>query len=111
MARSLAAGEIVSIESQPTLADGLAGDVDELGLDVGRHALDDLALAEESEIAGAIAWLAREERLVVEGAGAAGVAAVLAGRLALRGPTAIVITGRNIDPARHAEITSGERTP
>lgn len=106
MARSLAAGRVVSIESLPTLADGLAGDIDEFALDVGRHALDDIAVAEESEIADAIGWLAREERLVVEGAGAAGVAGMLAGRLAVRGPTAVVLTGRNIDPARHAEVTS-----
>ncbi len=107
MARSLAAGRVVSIESLPTLADGLAGDIDEFALDVGRHALDDMAVSEESAIAEAIAWLAREERLVVEGAGAAGVAGILAGTLAVRGPTAVVLTGRNIDPARHAEVTSG----
>jgi threonine dehydratase len=52
----------------------------------------------EEEIAGAIAWLWREEQLTVEGAGAVGVAALLAGKVTnARGPIAVVVTGRNID--------------
>jgi threonine dehydratase len=103
MSRSLAAGHVTHIESVPTFADGLAGDIDEFGLDVGRHALDEIAVVSELEIARAIAWLHREEGLTVEGAGAVGVAAVRERKLTSSFPMVVVITGKNIDPEKHAE--------
>ena len=42
MARSLEAGHVVEIPDTPTLADGLAGQVDEYGLEVGRRLLDEM---------------------------------------------------------------------
>jgi threonine dehydratase len=102
MSRSLAAGRITHIESVPTLADGLAGDIDDFALDIGRHALDELALMDEAAIAGAIGFLAREESLIVEGAGAVGVAAVLDGKLKVAFPVVVIVSGRNIDPEKHA---------
>ena len=105
MARSLAAGRVVDIGHEPTLADGLAGAIDAEGLAIGRAALDDVAVVSEDAIAEAIAWLAREEGLTVEGSGAAGVAALLTGALgSVAGPVAVVVSGGNIDPARHAAI-------
>ena len=101
MSKSLAAGRVTHIESVPSLADGLAGDIDEFALDIGRRALDELALVSEEEIASAIGWLFRQERLVVEGAGAVGVAAVLERRLELRFPCVVIVSGKNIDPERH----------
>lgn len=107
MARSLAAGRIVDIGHDPTLAEGLAGAIDAEGLEIGRAALDGIAVVREEAIADAIAWLARDEGLVVEGSGAVGVAALLAGALGrLSGPVAVVVSGGNIDPARHAEIVA-----
>jgi len=101
MARSLAAGGVVPIPSLPTLADGLAGDIDALGLDIGRHALDEMRTVTEDAIARAIRWLERHERVIAEGSAAVGVAALLEGTLTLPpGPAAIIITGRNIDPDR-----------
>ncbi|NUQ20962.1 MAG: threonine/serine dehydratase [Gemmatimonadaceae bacterium] len=99
MARSLAAGRIVDIGHDPTLADGLAGGIDEDGLAIGRAALDAIVRVSEEEIARAIAWLAEEESLTVEGSGAVGVAALRAGLFTeLPSPVAIVISGGNIDP-------------
>jgi threonine dehydratase len=98
MARSLAAGRIVDIPVVPTLADGLAGAIDEHGLDVGRHALDEIVTVEESEVADAVAFLAREERVIAEGSGAVGVAALLTGSVHVVDPVAVVISGGNIDP-------------
>ena len=112
MARSLAAGRIVDIGHDPTLADGLAGAIDAEGLAIGRAALADIAVVSEDAIAAAIAWLAREEGLTVEGSGAVGVAALLAGALgSVGGPLAVVVSGGNIDPVRHAGIVAahGER--
>ena len=105
MARSLSAGRIVDIGHDPTLAEGLAGAIDAEGLAIGRAALDDIAVVGEDAVADAIAWLAREEGLIVEGSGAVGVAALLTGALgSVPGPVAVVVSGGNIDPARHAEI-------
>ena len=66
------------------------------------------AVLEETEIARAIRFLIAEEGLTVEGAGAVGVAAVLQGKLALRFPCVVIITGRNIDPKRHLEAVGGD---
>jgi threonine dehydratase len=104
MARSLAADALVSVPAIPTLADGLAGDVDEVALDIGRHTLDAMLTVSEDSLARAIAWLAREEDLVVEGAGAVGVAALLEGRVEGSGPVAVVVSGGNIDRERHEEV-------
>ena len=105
MARSLAAGRVVEIPSTPTLADGLAGQVDDAGLAIGRAALNEVVTVSEAEIAATIALLAAEEGMVVEGSGAAAAAAVLHGRLgALATPAAVVVSGGNIDPARHEAV-------
>jgi threonine dehydratase len=107
MARALEAGALVHVEHENTLADGLEGDIDDLALDVGKHSLDTLAIVTEEEIARAIAWLSREEGLVVEGSGAVGVAALLQKKIYKpEGPVAVVLTGSNIDSARHAEIVA-----
>ena len=110
MARSLAAGRIVDIGHEPTLAEGLAGAIDAEGLAIGRAGLDGIVEVSEEAIAGAIRWLAVEEGLTVEGSGAVGVAALLAGALgAPRGPLVAVISGGNIDAARHAGIVAAGR--
>ena len=44
---------------------------------------------------------------MVEGAGAVGIAAILAGKIELSGPTAVIESGGNIDPALHRRITEG----
>jgi len=105
MALSLGAARVVEIPSVPTLADGLAGQIDEEALDIGRHGLDDIAVLAEEEIAESIGWLARAEKAVVEGSGAVGVGALLHGKVReLRGPIVVVVSGGNIDPAVHARV-------
>jgi threonine dehydratase len=105
MSRSLAAGHLVEIQSAPTLADGLAGQIDEEALEIGRHALDGIVALTEAEIGEAIAWLARVEGIMVEGAGAVAVAAILHGRLpGLPTPAVAIVSGRNIDRARWDEV-------
>lgn len=100
MARSIRANRLVEIENLATLADGLAGQIDEEALEIGRHGLDDIVTASEEEIGRAILWLLDEHGLRVEGAGAAGVAAILAGKLKPVGETVIIISGGNIDDDR-----------
>ena len=107
MALSLEAGKVVHVPHEITLADGLAGDIDEFAFDIGKHALDLLAIVTEEEIEKAIAWLYTEEGLVVEGSGAVGVAALLQKKVYKPGgPVVVVLSGGNIDPARHAAIVA-----
>lgn len=105
MTRSVNAGRVVDIPSVPTLADGLAGQIDEDALRIGQRCADGMVLVSEDEIARTIAWLHRHEQLTVEGAGAAAVAALLHDRVKpLDGPVVVVVSGRNIDAARHAAL-------
>jgi len=104
MSRSLAAGHLVEIESVATLADGLAGQIDDEAFDIGRHGLDEIAVLSEAEIGRAIAWLWEEEHQRVEGAGACGVGAVLLEHVRVRTPAVIVVSGGNIDAAKFERL-------
>ncbi len=88
----------------PTLADGLAvSRVGETTFALATPLIDDLLTVTEREIAAAIAVLARRCGTVAEGAGAAALAAVLAGKV--RGRTVVLpISGRNIDARVHEHL-------
>ncbi|MBF5009077.1 hydroxyectoine utilization dehydratase EutB [Burkholderia pseudomultivorans] len=110
MHASLAAGHPVDVDEQPTLADSLGGGI---GLDnrytfeMTRALADDVVLLDEAAIARGIAHAYRDERLVVEGAGAVGLAALLDQRIARRdGPVVVVVSGANIDMAVHRRLVS-----
>lgn len=110
MMRSLREDRVVEIPYLPTLADGLAGQIDAEGLEIGRAALDGAAAVTEHDIGRAIAWLAESEQLVVEGSGAVGVAAVMANAFGpLTGPVAVVVSGGNIDAELHARLLREHR--
>jgi threonine dehydratase len=101
MAQSLAAGHIVPIENRPTLADGLAGQIDDEAFDIGKHALDEIATLTEAEVGQSIGFLWREHRQKVEGAGACATGAVWKRKFKeLKTPAAVVVSGGNIDPAK-----------
>ncbi len=98
---ALAAGRPVRVPTQPTLADGLAvPEVGERAFEIARHYVDEVVQVEENSIALAILRLAELEKGVVEGAGAAPLAAFLAGKLPglARRRVALVLCGGNIDP-------------
>jgi threonine dehydratase len=104
---SLRAGRITAIEPRPTLADGLAGNIEERSItfDLMRQVCNGMALAEEKLLEAAIAGLAREEHLVAEGAGAAAAAALLGRRIDERkGPIVAIVSGSNIDLDRFSGI-------
>ena len=104
MSMSLAADRVVPIPSVPTLADGLAGLIDEDALDIGRNALDEIVTLTEDEIASTIAWFASEHQMRVEGAGACAAGAVLLKKLDPQTPCAVVVSGGNIDEGRWKEV-------
>jgi threonine dehydratase len=108
---SLAAGTLTEINVRETLADGLAGnlDSDTPTFDIVRRLVDRLVLAEEADLRRTIAAMAVDERIIVEGAGAAAVAAVQHRKIDLSGRTvAIVVSGANIDLEKFAGILSAE---
>lgn len=82
-----------------TIADSLPGAIEAGSLTraIAEHAVDRIVLAGEHDLARAVRWLAFEAGWVVEGGGAAGMAAVLSGTLALDRETAVVLSGGNID--------------
>jgi threonine dehydratase len=106
MARSLGAGRVIEIENEPTLAEGLAGQIDDYAFDIGQHALDAIATVTEDDVAEAIAWLWSAHGERVEGAGACGVAAIRRQKLTVSAPTAIIVSGGNIDPNRFEAIVA-----
>jgi len=110
MHASLAAGKPVLVDELETLADSLGGGI---GLDnahtfaMTRALIDDVVLLDEASIARGIVHAYREERLVVEGAAAVGIAALLDDRIARRnGPIVVVVSGANIDMAQHLRLVS-----
>jgi threonine dehydratase len=99
-AASIAAGRIVEIDAQPSLADGLTGNLEPESLTFAlvQRTVDRLVNVTEEEIASAIRGLAAEEHIIAEGAGAVATAAVLNKRVVATGEVAVVlVTGANID--------------
>lgn len=96
---ALAAGRIVEVEVHPTLADGLAGNMDpeSMTFDLVRRNVDRMVLAPERSIADAIRVLFQEERVIAEGAGATAVAALIGGLPLAGRHVAVVVSGSNID--------------
>ncbi|WP_457590869.1 threonine ammonia-lyase [Geoglobus sp.] len=98
-ARSLREGRIVNVDIMPTIADGLATKKPgKLTFQVVRELVDSVVTVNEDEIARAIHFLLEKEKVLAEGAGAAGVAALLGGKVDVEGRrVAIIVSGGNID--------------
>ena len=117
-ADSLMRGEPVAVASALTIADGIAVKrPGELTLGLVARWLDDVVGVGEDEIAEAMVLLMEHSKLVVEGAGAVGAAALLGGLVAPapRGTTVVVLSGGNVDAgmlaavARRHETQAGRR--
>jgi len=118
---SLAAGKPVPVRSALTIADGIAVKrPGELTLSLIDRWVDDVVVVEEDEVAEAMVFLLERAKLVVEGAGAVGVAALLSGRVpppigATPGTTVVILSGGNVDAgllgevARRHESQAGRR--
>lgn len=104
--KSLAAGRLVTIDVGLSLADGLTGnlDPDTITLDIVRAVVDQIVVVDEPLLRRALAGVVTREHLVIEGAAAAGPAAVLAGQFDLKGNVAVILTGANIDRDRLMEV-------
>jgi threonine dehydratase len=111
MHESILAGHPVEVEEVASLADSLGGGIglqNRLSFPMCRDLLDQVVLVTEDEIYHAMQVLYHEDRIVAEGACVVGLAAVLSGKVALDGPTATIITGRNLDMGVFTRIMTGQ---
>ena len=97
MQSALDAGHLVVIPEEPTIADGLAGNVeaDSMTFPIIQSLVDGMIQVDEQAIREAIAGAAREEHLMIEGSAAAAIAALADPRVEF-GSVAAIITGRNM---------------
>jgi len=96
---SLDAGELRTLPSIATIADGIAVKrPGTLTFPIIQNLVDDVVTVNDEEIIGAVLLLMERNKMLVEGAGAAGVAAMLSGVVKLDGKRVLVpLTGGNID--------------
>ena len=108
---ALAAGRIVTVDVAPTLADGLAGNMepDSQTFAIVRELVERVVAVDEALLSRAMRELIEHDHLIVEGAGAAGVAGLLGGGdLDLAGRrVGVVLTGRNVDAPVVAGLLAG----
>lgn len=96
---SLKAGKPVEVKVNPTIADGIAvARPGKLPFEIIKKYVDKVVTVTEDEIAKAMLAVMERSKLVVEAGGVVGAAALMSGKLKLKGTTAIVLSGGNIDP-------------
>jgi threonine dehydratase len=96
---SLKKGKLTEVVTTPTIADGIAvSKPGRIPFELIKQNIDKVVTVSENEIAKAILVLLERAKQVVEPAGAVGVAAILAGKLKLKGTTVVILSGGNMDP-------------
>ena len=111
MTASQRAGKPVEVEELPTLADSLGGGIgldNQLTFNMVRDYVDELILLSEAEIAAGIRHAYFQEQVVIEGGGAVGIAALLAGKVEPGKKTIVLLSGKNIDMELHRKIINNE---
>jgi len=95
------------IQLTPSVADGLVGTLTPLTWEISKDLVADVKLVEEEEIIHAMQVFQQDEQLMVEGAAAAGLAAVLSGKIDVENKKVVlVITGRNIDADKYNKLVN-----
>jgi threonine dehydratase len=110
MHESILAGCPIEFPEEETIASALSGGI---GLDnrysfrIVRDMVDERLLVEEEDVRRAMVWAATEEKIVVEGGGAVGIAALLTGRVkSAEGNIVVVVSGGNVAPDLFAKVLS-----
>lgn len=95
---SLAKGAPVRLAHVETIADGIAvPEPSQLTLGIVRELVAEIRTVTEEQIGEAMLFLNERAKLVVEPAGAVGVASLLAGAAGIEGPVVVVLSGGNVD--------------
>lgn len=114
MAASLREGGPVELDEEPTLADSLQGGIgtdNRFTFAITRALVDEVVLVTEQQIWDAMRFAFHHHRVIVEGGGAVGVAALLSGRLVASGHVTIVASGANAEDAQVTALARGDTTP
>lgn len=114
MVASLAQGHPVDLDEQPTLADSLQGGIgtdNRFTLALTRALVDDVVLVSEQQIWDGMRFAYDHHRVLLEGGGAVGIAALLAGTVAPAGPTVVVASGANAEDGQVAALARGDAAP
>jgi threonine dehydratase len=112
MHESVKAGEILDIESLPTISDATAGGIEKgaITLDLCQRFVDDFVLLEEEEIIAAMRFLHEEEGVTIEGAAALPAAAVLKERTRFAGRRMVlIVSGGRVDEATLSRVLASDR--
>ena len=97
-AASREAGRPVSVEVQPTVADGIAvGSPSDLAFELIEEHVDDIVTVGDDAATGAVTMLLERAKFLVEPAGAVALAAVISEKVRADGPIAAILSGGNID--------------
>ena len=112
MLESLRQGRALELPDEETLASALSGGIglpNRVTLALVRELVDEHVVVEEDAIARAMAWAFRSARLVVEGGGAVGLAALLEGAVAAGDarPLVVVVSGGNVSGAVLRRVLEG----
>jgi threonine dehydratase len=103
---ALARGRITAIEPGPTLADGLAGNLepDAMTFPLVQRVVDEVVVVSEDALRAAVRGMAAAEHLIVEASAAVAVAAMAGAHTRSEGPEVALVTGANIDLERLVEV-------
>ncbi len=110
MQESLKAGQVVRIPRGYSIADGIGAPfVGELNLEIAKRNVDEFVTVTDEEIIDGLKWILQRAKLLVEGAGAASVAALLSGRANVPKKSCVVciLSGGNVDLKRASEWIGG----
>jgi threonine dehydratase len=109
--RSLASGEIVSIATPRTIADGAQTQaLGSLTFPVLRECVDDIVTVSDAELVHAMSFMAGRMKQFIEPTGCLAAAAALSGRVAVEGQrVGIILSGGNVDLNRFAELIQGAK--
>ena len=111
MARSIEKGELISMVSTPTLSDGTAGGIapDSITFDYCKQNVNQWALLDESAIANAVRLIMEHHHMIIEGAAALPVAALLQSKKQYRNRrTVLVLSGARLHIETLKSILNGE---
>ncbi|WP_156291506.1 hydroxyectoine utilization dehydratase EutB [Oceanobacillus salinisoli] len=100
MYESIQAGKPIVVEEQNTLADSLLGGIglqNHYTFQMVRQYVDDIALLNEKEFADGMLFMLEKHRMVIEGAAASGISAILNNKVNTGSNVVIVVSGCSVD--------------
>jgi len=114
MAKSIEAGRILDLSSEPTLSDGTAGGIEPgaMTFELCRQLVDEFVLVSEQQISAAMRQYMEYEQQQIEGAAGVAIAALLDRQVTLEGmKIAVIVCGGNISKSTLESVLDGTPAP